>query len=113
MQYGAVLFGAAYHSKKLTIGDNVTIGQNAPLSGCAIGDGAVIGVRAKVDEDVIIGRNCIGSQRGHYCSIPEGSLVNAWGKVERNLGRRETEMMFRMHICDDADVHFDDLQEVA
>jgi carbonic anhydrase/acetyltransferase-like protein (isoleucine patch superfamily) len=43
----------------LTIGKNVTIGHQAMLHGCTIGDGALIGIQAVVLNGAKIGRNCL------------------------------------------------------
>lgn len=49
----------ADHGMPLTIGDNVTVGHQAMLHGCTIGDGTLIGIQAVVLNGAKIGRNCI------------------------------------------------------
>lgn len=43
----------------LTIGANVTIGHQAMLHGCSVGDGALIGIQAVVLNGAKIGKNCL------------------------------------------------------
>ena len=43
----------------LTIGDNVTIGHQAMLHGCSIGDFALIGIKATVLNHASIGAHCL------------------------------------------------------
>jgi len=43
----------------LTIGANVTIGHQAMLHGCTVGDGALIGIQALVMNGAVIGKECL------------------------------------------------------
>jgi carbonic anhydrase/acetyltransferase-like protein (isoleucine patch superfamily) len=43
----------------LTIGNNVTVGHQAMLHGCTIGDGALIGIQAVVLNGARIGKGCL------------------------------------------------------
>ncbi len=43
----------------LEIGENVTVGHQAMLHGCTIGDGSLIGIQAVVLNRARIGRNCL------------------------------------------------------
>ena len=43
----------------LSIGKNVTVGHQAMLHGCSIGDGALIGIQAVVLNGARIGRGCL------------------------------------------------------
>lgn len=43
----------------LTIGENVTVGHQAMLHGCTVGDGALIGIQAVVLNGARIGKNCL------------------------------------------------------
>ena len=43
----------------LTIGQNVTVGHQAMLHGCTVGDGSLIGMQAVVLNRARIGRNCL------------------------------------------------------
>ena len=54
--------GAVLHTDPgypLDIGRNVTIGHQAMLHGCTIGDGALIGIQAVILNGAKIGRNCL------------------------------------------------------
>lgn len=55
----------------LTIGENVTVGHQAMLHGCTVGDGALIGIQAVVLNGAVIGKNCL---------VAAGALVTE-GKV--------------------------------
>ncbi|CAJ0724866.1 MAG: gamma carbonic anhydrase family protein [Ralstonia sp.] len=43
----------------LNIGDRVTIGHQAMLHGCTIGEGSLIGIQAVVLNRAVIGKNCL------------------------------------------------------
>ncbi|MDO5057069.1 MAG: gamma carbonic anhydrase family protein [Lautropia sp.] len=43
----------------LTLGENVTVGHQAMLHGCTIGDNSLIGIQAVVLNHARIGRNCL------------------------------------------------------
>ncbi len=54
--------GAVLHTDPgcpLTIGEGVTVGHQAMLHGCTIGDGSLIGIQAVVLNGAKIGRNCL------------------------------------------------------
>jgi carbonic anhydrase/acetyltransferase-like protein (isoleucine patch superfamily) len=73
----------------LTIGKGVTIGHQAMLHGCTIGDGALIGIQAVVMNGAIIGRECLvgaGAIVTEGKSFPDRSLIlGAPAKVVRAL----------------------------
>lgn len=73
----------------LRIGSNVTIGHQAMLHGCEVGDGSLIGIGAVVLNGAKIGRGCL---IGANALIPEGMVVpdgamvvGSPGKVKRQL----------------------------
>lgn len=73
----------------LTIGKGVTVGHQAMLHGCTIGDNSLIGIGATVLNKSIIGKNCI---IGAHALIPEGKtipdgslVVGSPGKVIKQL----------------------------
>ena len=43
----------------MTVGANVTIGHQAMLHGCTIGDGSLIGIQAIILNKATIGRDCL------------------------------------------------------
>ena len=77
------------HGCPLIIGDNVTVGHQAMLHGCIIGDGSLIGIQAVVLNDAKIGRNCLvgaGSLVTEGKEFPDNSLIlGAPAKVVRVL----------------------------
>lgn len=72
---------AVLHSdpgKPLVIGDQVTVGHQAMLHGCTIGDGTLIGIGAVVLNLARIGPNCLvgaGALVTEGKEFPEGSLI--------------------------------------
>lgn len=73
----------------LTIGTNCTIGHQAMLHGCTIGDGTLIGMGATVLNGARIGTGCLIGACALITEgkeIPDGSLVmGSPGKVVRAL----------------------------
>jgi carbonic anhydrase/acetyltransferase-like protein (isoleucine patch superfamily) len=56
----------------LTVGRNCTIGHQAILHGCTIGDNTLIGMGSLVLNHTRIGRNCL---IGAHALIPEGKII--------------------------------------
>lgn len=86
----------------LKIGANVTIGHQAMLHGCTIGDRALIGIQAVVMNGASIGDDCIV---GAGALITEGKIfgerkliVGAPAKVVRELTAEEIEKMQRAAV---------------
>jgi carbonic anhydrase/acetyltransferase-like protein (isoleucine patch superfamily) len=84
--------GAVLHNDPgfvLTIGAGVTIGHQAMLHGCSIGDGSLIGIQAVVLNGAVIGRNCLvaaGAVITEGKVFPDNSLIlGAPAKVVRQL----------------------------
>lgn len=82
---------------ELTVGDYVTIGHQAMLHGCTIGDNSLIGINAVVLNNAVIGKNCI---IGANSLIPEGKVipdnslvVGSPGKVIRTLDENAEAML--------------------
>jgi carbonic anhydrase/acetyltransferase-like protein (isoleucine patch superfamily) len=73
----------------LDVGKNVTIGHQAMLHGCTIGDGSLIGIQAIVLNGAKIGRNCLvgaGALVTEGKQFPDNALiVGAPAKVIRTL----------------------------
>lgn len=60
------------------IGDNVTVGHNAMIHGCTIGDGSLIGINAVILNGATIGKGCLIGANAlvtEGMDIPDGSLV--------------------------------------
>jgi carbonic anhydrase/acetyltransferase-like protein (isoleucine patch superfamily) len=74
----------------LTVGKNVTIGHQAMLHGCTIGDGTLIGIQAVILNGARIGKNCLvgaGALVTEGKEFPDNSLiVGSPAKAVRILG---------------------------
>ena len=75
----------------LTIGKNCTIGHQAMLHGCTIGENSLVGIGATILNNAMIGKNCL---IGAHSLIPEGKVIpdnslviGAPGKVVRELDK--------------------------
>lgn len=84
--------GAVLHTDpgwQLTVGENVTVGHQAMLHGCSIGDGALIGIQAVVLNGAVIGKESLvgaGAIVTEGKVFPERSLIlGAPAKVVRTL----------------------------
>ena len=77
----------------LTIGRNCTVGHNAILHGCTIGEQSLIGMGATVLNHAVVGARCLigaGALVPEGKVIPDGSLmVGMPGKVIRVLSEDE------------------------
>jgi carbonic anhydrase/acetyltransferase-like protein (isoleucine patch superfamily) len=90
--------GAVLHADPgfpLKIGRGVTIGHQAMLHGCTVGDGSLIGIQATVLNGAVIGEQCV---IGAQAFVPEGreipprSLVlGSPGRVIRTLSEDDLE----------------------
>jgi carbonic anhydrase/acetyltransferase-like protein (isoleucine patch superfamily) len=73
----------------LVIGEGVTVGHQAMLHGCTIGDGTLVGIQAVVLNGAVIGRECLvgaGSIVTEGKVFPDRSLIlGVPGKVARSL----------------------------
>jgi carbonic anhydrase/acetyltransferase-like protein (isoleucine patch superfamily) len=73
--------GAVLHTDpgyRLTIEDDVTIGHQAMLHGCSIGQGTTVGMQAVVLNGARIGRNCLvgaGALVTEGKEFPDNSLI--------------------------------------
>lgn len=77
----------------LNISDDCTIGHQAMLHGCTIGEGTMIGIGAIVLNGAKIGRHCLigaGALVPEGAEIPDRSLVIGLpGKIKRELSDEE------------------------
>lgn len=94
--------GAVLHTDlgaPLTVGECVTIGHQAMLHGCTVGDGALIGIQAVVLNHAKIGRNCLvgaGAIVTEGKEFPDNSLIlGAPAKLVRQLTDDEIARMHR------------------
>lgn len=88
--------GAVLHTDRgtpLTVAANVSVGHQAMLHGCTIGEGSLIGIKATILDHSIIGRNCLIGANTLITEgkvIPDNSLVTGSpGKVVRTLTEAE------------------------
>jgi len=83
----------------LVIHANVTVGHQAMLHGCTIGEGSLIGIQAVVLNRAVIGRNCLIGASALVTEgkvIPDNSLVlGSPAKVVRELEPDEVERNLR------------------
>jgi len=86
----------------LTVGKNVTVGHNAMIHGCTIGDGTLVGINAVVLNGAKVGKNCVigaNSLVPEGMEIPDGSLVmGVPARVKRELSAEQQE--FFSHNAD-------------
>jgi carbonic anhydrase/acetyltransferase-like protein (isoleucine patch superfamily) len=62
----------------LTVGARVTVGHQAMLHGCTIGDGTLVGIQAVVMNGAVIGRDCLigaGTIVTERKAFPDRSLI--------------------------------------
>ena len=81
----------------LTLGKHVTVGHQAMLHGCTVGDNSLIGIGATILNGAKIGKNClIGAHAlvGEGKEIPDNSMVLGMpGKVVRELDENNEKIM--------------------
>ena len=88
--------GAVLHTDpgfELRIGKDVTVGHQAMLHGCKVGDGSLIGIGAVVLNGARIGRGCLIGANAlvpEGMEIPDGSLViGSPAKIKRQLSEEQ------------------------
>ncbi len=95
VQDGSVLHTDA--SFKLELGEGVTVGHQAMLHGCVVGDYSLIGINSVVLNGAKIGRHClIGANTliPEGMEVPDGCLVvGSPGKVKRQLTEVEKKVL--------------------
>lgn len=81
----------------LTIGKNVTIGHQAMLHGCTIGEGSLIGIQAVILNGAKIGKNCLvgaGALVMEGKEFPDNSLIiGTPAKAVRTLNEEDIARM--------------------
>jgi carbonic anhydrase/acetyltransferase-like protein (isoleucine patch superfamily) len=97
----------------VVIGQNVSVGHNAVVHGCTIGDGSLIGMGAVVLTGAVIGDGCLvagGAVVLEGAVIPPGSLVaGVPAKVRRELtdgeraGILRNAEVYRGHVAEHED----------
>jgi carbonic anhydrase/acetyltransferase-like protein (isoleucine patch superfamily) len=98
VQEGAVLH--ADPGFPLTLGRGVTVGHQAMLHGCTIGDESLIGIQAVVLNGAVIGKHCLvgaGALVTEGKSFPDRSLIlGSPAKVARPLSDAEVANLGRV-----------------
>ncbi len=94
--------GAVLHTdpgSPLTVNDNVTVGHQAMLHGCTVGEGSLIGIQAVVLNNAVIGKNCLIGACALVTTgmtIPDRSMVlGSPAKIIRELSDEEIAGMHR------------------
>lgn len=81
----------------LTLGTGVTVGHQAMLHGCSVGDYSLIGINATVLNGAKIGKHCLIGANAlipEGMEIPDGSLViGSPGKIKRELSDGQKKML--------------------
>ncbi len=100
IQDGAVLHADA--GCPMVVGKNVTVGHNAMLHGCTIGDGSLVGINAVVLNNAKVGKGCLIGANALVTEgmvIPDGSLVlGSPAKIKSSLS--EEQQLGLMHNAD-------------
>lgn len=95
VQDGAVLHTDA--GTPLTLGRGVTVGHQAMLHGCEVGDYSLIGINAVVLNRARIGKHClIGANTliPEGMEVPDGSMVvGSPGAIKRTLSEDQQSML--------------------
>jgi carbonic anhydrase/acetyltransferase-like protein (isoleucine patch superfamily) len=98
LQEGAVLH--ADPGFPLTMADNVSVGHQAMIHGCTIGEGSLIGIQAVILNGAKIGKNCLvgaGALVTEGKEFPDNSLiVGAPAKVVRTLTEEDIARLYRI-----------------
>lgn len=99
-EHSNVQDGAVMHTDSgfpLTLGKGVTVGHNAMLHGCTVGDYSLVGINAVVLNGAKIGKHCIIGANAlvpEGKEIPDGSLVvGSPCKVVRELTDQQKKML--------------------
>jgi carbonic anhydrase/acetyltransferase-like protein (isoleucine patch superfamily) len=84
----------------LLVGSHVSIGHQAMLHGCSIGDGSLIGIQAIVLNAAVIGKGCLvaaGAVITERKVFADGTLIlGAPAKVVRELTAEERENLLKV-----------------
>ena len=106
------------HGFPLTLGDEVTVGHQAMLHGCTVGDCSLIGIQAVVLNGAKIGRHCLvgaGALVTEGKEFPDGSLIlGSPAKVARMLTPEQIERLrwSAAHYVVNAARHRDELKRL-
>jgi carbonic anhydrase/acetyltransferase-like protein (isoleucine patch superfamily) len=95
--------GAVLHTDPgfpLQVGANVSVGHQAMLHGCTVGDGSLIGIQAVILNAAVIGRSCLvgaGAVVTERKIFADGTLIlGAPAKAVRELTAEERESLLKI-----------------
>ena len=95
LQEGCVVH--ADHGYPVNVGQNVTVGHQAMLHGCTIGDGSLIGIQAVILNGAKIGKHCLvgaGALVTEGKEFPDNSLIiGSPAKAVRTLTEENIAML--------------------
>lgn len=96
----------------LTIGTNCTIGHQAMLHGCTVGDNTLVGIGATILNHAAIGKNCL---IGAHTLIAEGKVIPDNSLVVGVPGRvlRELDAVAILKLTDAAESYVRNWQRYA
>ncbi|WP_430462778.1 gamma carbonic anhydrase family protein [Thalassolituus sp. LLYu03] len=103
----------------LTLGKGVTVGHNAMLHGCTVGDYSLIGINAVVLNKARIGKHCIIGANAlipEGMEIPDGSLVvGSPAVIKRQLSEAQCRILeaSAAHYVQNARRYCSELEEVS
>ena len=84
----------------LTLGADVSVGHQAMMHGCTVGEGTLIGIQAVVLNGAVIGRSCLvgaGALITERKVFPDGCLIiGAPAKAVRELTAEERENLIKV-----------------
>jgi carbonic anhydrase/acetyltransferase-like protein (isoleucine patch superfamily) len=112
--------GAVLHTDPgfpLVVGRQVTVGHNAMLHGCTIGDGSLVGINAVVLNGARVGRGCLIGANAlvtEGMDIPDGSLVLGMpAKIKSQLSDEQQHglLLNAEHYVQNAQRYNDQLRE--
>ncbi len=103
----------------LTLGEDVTVGHQAMLHGCTVGDGSLIGIQAVVLNGAKIGKNCLvgaGAIVTEGKEFPDNSLILGaparWVK-ELSADQLASLMAAAAHYVDNAQRYRTQLKQIG
>ena len=114
--------GAVLHTDMgfpLTLGDDVTVGHQAMLHGCSVGDGSLIGIQAVVLNGARIGKNCLvgaGAVVTEGKEFPDNSLIlGSPAKAVRELTPEQAARikLSSLHYVDNAERYRAQLKKIG
>jgi carbonic anhydrase/acetyltransferase-like protein (isoleucine patch superfamily) len=117
VQEGSVLH--TDHGFPLTLGEDVTVGHQAMLHGCTVGEGSLIGIQAVVLNGARIGKHCLvgaGAVVTEGKDFPDGSLIlGSPAKQVRMLTPEQIERLraSAAHYVANAERHRSTLKQVG